>query len=171
MAEVEWHFIGHLQTNKVRNILPHVTLIHSVDREGLIDALQKRAAQLSLLQPLLLEVNLGGEHSKSGCTAEQLPSLVEKVLSCAQLQLKGLMTLPPPVEDPEQARPYFRRLAQLRAELEARYGLPLPELSMGMSADFEVAIEEGATLVRVGTALFGARTPRPTPPSVTQEKV
>lgn len=170
MADVEWHFIGHLQTNKVRNILPHVRLIHSVDRESLIDALEKRAASLQLVQPILLEINLGGEESKSGCRIEQLPALVEQVLRNPHLELKGLMTLPPPVDDAERVRPYFRQLRQLRDDLQQRYAHPLPELSMGMSADFEVAIEEGATLVRVGTALFGTRSPRPASPSVSQEK-
>jgi len=154
--DVQWHFIGHLQTNKVKSILPFVSLIHSVDRSSLVQELQRRAASLNKTQAILLEVNLGGEASKSGIEPAALESLAREVASSPNLRLEGLMCIPP-ASTPEEARPFFQQLRRLRDALETTLGQPLPELSMGMSSDFEVAIEEGATLVRVGTALFGAR--------------
>jgi len=155
---VEWHFIGHLQTNKVKQVLPHVALIHSVDRSSLIQEIGRRVQSLGRVQPILLEVNLAEEPRKSGVTPAQLYDLAREALETPGIALRGLMTLPPPVEEPEQARPWFRQLRALRDEIALKSGVDLSELSMGMSADFEVAIEEGATLVRVGTAIFGART-------------
>jgi hypothetical protein len=155
---VEWHFIGHLQTNKVKAVLPRVSLVHSVDRPGLVAEIDRRSAALDRVQPVLIEVNVGDETSKTGVAIDQLPALAREVVGSESLELRGLMAIPPPVDDPELARPYFRRLRELRDGLEQQLGRPLPELSMGMSADFEVAIEEGATLVRMGTAIFGPRT-------------
>lgn len=154
---LEWHFIGHLQSNKVRQILPHVTLIHSVDRESLLEELHRRAIGLERSVPILLEVNLGGETSKSGVTPEALEPLARAALARSGVTLRGVMAIPPPADDAEASRGAFRTLRLLRDRLQERIGQVLPELSMGMSNDFEVAIEEGATLIRVGTAIFGAR--------------
>lgn len=160
---VEWHFIGHLQSNKVKSILPHVALIHSVDRVSLLDAIERHAKALGKKQAILIEVNLGDEASKSGVAPAELEGLARAALACPHIELRGLMAIPPalsPTVSTEEARPYFQQLRRLRDTLAESIGQPLPELSMGMSADYEVAIAEGATLVRIGTALFGARAPR-----------
>lgn len=154
---LEWHFIGHLQSNKVRQILPHVALVHSVDRESLLEELHRRASALERPVPILLEVNVGGEATKSGVALEALGALARAAQARSGVVLRGLMAIPPPVETAEDARPAFRLLRSLRDNLQEQLGQALPELSMGMSSDFEVAIEEGATLIRVGTAIFGAR--------------
>lgn len=152
----EWHFIGHLQTNKAREAVRNFAMIHSVDSERLLLQIEKEAVKAGKSMPVLLELNLGGEESKSGMTAAELPRLLEAALSLSRTVVRGLMTVPPYLEDPEQVRPYFRQLRELRDRF--REGFPtLIELSMGMSHDFAVAIEEGATMVRVGTALFGER--------------
>jgi PLP dependent protein len=143
-----WHFIGHLQTNKAKKVVENFDWIQCVDRPELADKLNQTATKTL---PVLIEVNLGGEESKSGIDADGLPGLVERFAGYPRLQLRGLMTIPPYSENPEEVRPYFRKLRELAERFR------LPELSMGMSHDFEVAIEEGATMVRVGTALFGAR--------------
>ena len=143
-----WHFIGHLQRNKVRQLLPHTAVLHSLDSERLIDEIERRAAH-----PLscYLEVNVGGEASKEGIVPHDLPSLLVAAQSAHHIEVTGLMTVAPPVDDPEQARPIFRRLRELaRAH-------SLDGLSMGMTDDYAVAIEEGATVVRIGRAIFGAR--------------
>lgn len=162
--EVEWHFIGHLQSNKVKSILPYVTLIHSVDRVSLLDAVERHAKALGKKQAILIEVNLGDEASKSGVAPADLEGLARAALACPHIALKGLMAIPPalssPEESPQEARPFFQQLRTLRDTLAQAIAQPLPELSMGMSADYDVAISEGATLVRIGTALFGARGPR-----------
>lgn len=150
-GRLEWHLIGHLQGNKVGAAVRLFDWIHSVDRLKLLEALERHAAAAGRELQILLEVNVSGEVAKSGCKPEELGGLVEAANGCSHLVLRGLMTVPPIVEDPEDARPYFRRLRVLRDQ----YGLE--ELSMGMTHDFEVAIEEGATIIRVGTALFGAR--------------
>jgi len=152
----EWHFIGHLQRNKVKYAVGKAALIHAVDSEKLARAIGERAARGGLTQAVLVEVNVGGEDSKSGVAPEAALALCEAIQSMDGLTLRGLMTIPPYREDPADVAPFFSRLSALAAEGRAQ-GLPLDELSMGMSHDFEVAIAHGATLVRVGTAIFGAR--------------
>jgi PLP dependent protein len=149
--QVQWQLIGHLQSNKARRAVELFDAIHSVDSLKLAEKLNQAAAELGKRLPVLLEVNLGGEASKAGAEAAAVLPLCEAVSKLAQLELQGLMTVPPFLADPEEVRPYFRQLRELRDEAGLR------ELSMGMSHDFEVAIEEGATFVRIGTALFGAR--------------
>jgi PLP dependent protein len=154
-----WHLIGHLQSNKARPARELFHWVHSVDSLRLAEKLHHVAACSDDRLPVLLEVNLGGEATKSGASESEIVPLVEQIALLETLEVRGLMVIPPFFEDPEQARPFFRRLRQLAREVEAR-GVPntsMQELSMGMSHDFEVAIEEGATIVRVGTALFGAR--------------
>ena len=151
---VQWHLVGHLQTNKVRDALDLFDVIHSVDRIDLARELDRRARAKGRTIDAFVQVNVGGELSKGGWPPEAVETAVGAVSALAGLKLRGLMTIPPAVERPEDARAWFRTMRKL-AE---RHGLP--ELSMGMSADFEVAIEEGATMVRVGTAVFGPRAPR-----------
>jgi hypothetical protein len=148
---VPWHLIGHLQTNKVRDALALFDLIHSLDRLELARECDRRARQRGRALEALVQVNVGGEASKGGFEPEQLAAALEEIARLDHLRVRGLMTIPPPVERGEDARAWFRVLAGLAK----RHGLA--ELSMGMSADFEVAIEEGATMVRVGTAIFGPR--------------
>ena len=160
-GRLRWHGIGHLQTNKVRDAVRLFCTVHSVDSVRLAEEIERQCAAQGKRLPVLLEVNVSGEGSKFGLKPEEVPDVALAVNRLPHLVLRGLMTMPPFAEDPEAARPFFRRLAQLRRAAEARLGAPLPDLSMGMSGDFEVAIEEGATLVRVGTALVGERKPRP----------
>lgn len=160
-ATLEWHFIGALQSNKVKYLAGKVALIHSVDRFSLAQEIDRQWGKLGLQAEILLEVNLGDETSKAGSSSGEVLALATAISRLPHLRLRGLMVLPPFLDDPEAVRPYFRRLREL--SLEVNRALPmveLAELSMGMSHDFEVAIEEGATLIRVGTALFGARTPK-----------
>ena len=145
---VEWHFIGALQTNKAKLVVGRAALIHTCDRVALAQELSKRAKSAGITQRVLLEVNIGREPQKAGALPEDVPALLEKILALPSLAPLGLMCIPPAEGDP---RKHFRSLRQLGQ------GLGLPELSMGMSADYEIAIEEGATLVRVGTAIFGER--------------
>lgn len=158
-APVEWHFIGALQSNKIKYLRGRVALIHSVDRLSLAAEIDRQWARLQRTADVLLQVNLGGEESKSGVDETGLAELVRQVALLPHLRIRGLMTLPPYCDDPEAVRPYFRRLRELAGEVAALNlpGIEMAELSMGMSHDFEVAIEEGATLVRVGTAIFGER--------------
>lgn len=154
-----WHFIGHLQSNKVKKVVGQVAMIHSVDRLSLAEEISARCMALQKVMPILIEVNLGSEISKSGVTPEEVVTLAQACSRLPGVQVRGLMALPPPAEDPESSRPHFRHLRQL-AEVLKEQGLvttPVAELSMGMSQDFEVAISEGATLIRVGTSLFGPR--------------
>lgn len=153
-----WHMIGHLQRNKAGKALELFDVVHGVDDADLAQALARRATAAGKRVPVLLEVNVSGEASKFGVAPEGVIALAEAVRSLPELDLQGLMTVGAPVEQPDAARPGFARLRTLRDELVSRLGQPLPELSMGMSGDYEVAVEEGATMVRVGTALFGART-------------
>ena len=146
-----WHFIGSLQTNKVKYLAGRVALVHTVDREDLGREIAKRWEKAGARARVLVEVNLGGEASKAGCAASSVPALVELLRGLPALDVAGLTCIPPPDEDP---RPYFRELRAMRDRLG------LVELSMGMSADYPVAIEEGATIVRVGTAIFGERARR-----------
>jgi PLP dependent protein len=160
---LEWHLIGHLQTNKARKAAAAFQWIHSVDSMELLNKLEAGASDAGTRPQVLVQVDLAKEATKFGADRGQLEDLVRAALDCRSLQLRGLMTMPPIAEDPEEARRWFVELRQLRDELVAR-GLPataLSELSMGMSHDCEVAIEEGATMVRVGTAIFGRRTPPP----------
>jgi len=152
-----WHFIGHLQSRKAREVLERFQLIHSLDREKLARELDRRAGELGAPARVLIEVNLSREDTKSGVGEENLDPLAELCLSLPNLSLEGLMTMPPWNPDPENSRPFFRRLRELRDRLARALALPLPGLSMGMSQDFEAAVEEGATLVRIGTAIFGPR--------------
>ena len=155
LADIEWHMIGHLQTNKARHVAPVIAMIHTIDAPNVAAELGKRASAAGRVIGALVEVNVAGDAAKSGCTPEAVGPILEAVRAAPGLALRGLMTMPPYSDDPEAARPHF---AALR-ELQARHGGPaaLPELSMGMSHDFEVAIAEGATIVRVGTAIFGER--------------
>jgi pyridoxal phosphate enzyme (YggS family) len=153
---IEWHLIGHLQRNKAKYAVRLFDLIHSVDSPGLAGELNKHAEKIGKVQDVLVEVKLSHEKEKHGALREELPGLLDAVGDLKNLKVRGLMTIPPLFEDPEDARPFFRELRELRDRF-AQKGADLPELSMGMSDDFEVAIEEGATMVRVGTAIFGAR--------------
>lgn len=159
---LRWHYIGHLQRNKVRDILSFTALLHTVDSLRLAEEVNRRAGEMGQRQPVLLQVDLAGEATKYGCPEAQLPELVERVLALPHLDWQGLMTMPPLAPNPEATRPYYRRLAALSERL-AEEGVAhdhLRHLSMGLSHDFTVAVEEGATLVRIGTAIFG---PRPSP--------
>jgi PLP dependent protein len=153
---VSWHFIGHLQSNKARGAVELFELIHGVDRLKLAQALDAAAASLDQVQNILIQVNLAGEASKSGAAPEAVLELLRQLRLLPHLKVLGLMTMPPFLP-PEAVRPFFRALRELREPCQDLTGLPLPELSMGMSGDYEVAVEEGATLVRVGTAIFGSR--------------
>lgn len=149
----EWHLIGHLQSNKARKAVQLFDVIHSIDSKNLAQRLERICAEEGHDDlKVLIQVDLAGEETKSGVVHSDLPTLIDFLKSCEHLKLIGLMILPPFFEDPEATRPYFRRLREMRDEL-----LPNGELSMGMSNDFEVAIEEGATMVRIGTAIFGGR--------------
>lgn len=154
----EWHFIGALQTNKARDAVEYFSWIHSVDRLGLVEELDKRTRARGKRVKVLIEVNVGGEASKSGAAEGEVAELARRLNGCPMLEVMGLMTVAPFREEVEEVRPFFRRLREVRDRCEAETGLVLPELSMGMSWDFEVAVEEGATMVRVGTAIFGERT-------------
>jgi pyridoxal phosphate enzyme (YggS family) len=148
---VPWHMVGHLQTNKARDAVLLFDLIHSVDRLELARELDRRAAAAGKGAEVLVQVNLAGEATKGGFAPDELKSALEALAGLSAIRVRGLMTIPPPVEHGEQARGWFRRLRELRDEAG------LQHLSMGMSDDFEVAVEEGATMVRVGTAIFGPR--------------
>ncbi len=158
-SPVEWHFIGGLQSNKVKYLRGKVSLIHSVDRFSLAREIDRQWGKLEKSADILLQVNLGEEESKSGAAEENIEELVRKVATLPRVRIRGLMSLPPFSEDPEEVRPYFRRLRDLSEKIRdgAVPGVEMRELSMGMSHDFEVAVEEGATLVRIGTAIFGER--------------
>ena len=153
-ADVDWHLIGHLQTNKVKFIEGRFRMVQSVDRSGLVDALDPR---LSSPVDVLVEVNVAEEPQKTGALPADLPAIARAVVGAARLRLRGLMTIAPMVSDPEQVRPIFRRLRSLRDETSQQLGMPLPELSMGMTDDYPIAVEEGATMLRLGRALFGSR--------------
>ena len=153
-----WHLIGHLQSNKVRKALELFDFFHSVDTVALADRMNAIAADMGVSPHILLEVNVSGEKSKSGMKPKEVEPTVRHIMeSCPRLTVEGLMTMAPFSENPEDARPYFRRLRELRDAVETSLGVGLPRLSMGMSGDYEVAVEEGATWVRLGTVLFGER--------------
>lgn len=153
-AGVRWHFIGRLQRNKARLVAGQVALVHAVDTAELAAELAKRAARV---QPVLIAVNLAGEATKGGVAAEAAPALARAIAALPGVRLDGLMTMPPPRDDPEASRPVFEALRALRDQLQDDLGRALPVLSMGMSGDFEVAIACGASHVRIGTAIFGSR--------------
>jgi PLP dependent protein len=157
--DATWHLVGHLQRNKAARALSLFHEIDSLDSLPLAEKLERGAGDGRRL-PVLIEVRLDPAAKKAGCEPEELPRLAEGLLLMPHLELRGLMTVPPLVGEIEQARPYFRRLRELRDTLASQINLHLPELSMGMSRDFEIAIEEGATQIRVGTAVFGARPPK-----------
>jgi PLP dependent protein len=151
-----WHLIGHLQSNKIARAVGLFTQIDSVDTVALASKIERSAAGLRRV-PILLEVRMDPAPAKTGIDPDELPAVADAILPMAGLELRGLMCVPPQFDAPDQARPYFRRLRELRDALVRRHGIALPELSMGMSHDFEAAIEEGATQVRLGTAVFGHR--------------
>jgi pyridoxal phosphate enzyme (YggS family) len=151
LEELRWHFVGHLQRNKVKNVLSVRAVVETVDSLRLGEAISKRSLAAGVVTPVLVQVNVGGEAQKSGCDPAETPSLVAALRLLGGLDLRGLRTVPPETGEAEGARPHFRRLREL-GEATA-----LSELSMGMSHDLEVAVEEGATIVRVGTAIFGPR--------------
>jgi pyridoxal phosphate enzyme (YggS family) len=156
---VEWHMIGHLQTNKAKYAVTLFDLIHSVDRMELAQELSRRAALAGTVTPVLIEVNTGGEDTKSGIPPARALELARNAASLPNLSVRGLMTMPPWFDDPEEARPFFRSLRELRDRIEGEQiaGVRMRELSMGMTQDFEVAVEEGSTIVRIGRAIFGER--------------
>jgi len=157
LREMEWHFIGALQSRKCREVAGAFAAVQSVDREKVARLLDRHAAETGRRLPVLLEVNVGGEASKAGCEPEEAGDLLLLCAELANLEPQGLMNLPPHTDDPEGSRPFHRRLREIRDRLRDETGLALPVLSMGMSHDLEVAVEEGSTIVRVGTALFGPR--------------
>ncbi len=156
---LRWHFVGHLQTNKVRFAVRLFDLIHTLDSVRLARELDRVAGRIPKVQEVLIQVSLAGEKTKSGAFPEEVPTLLREAAALPHLRVCGLMTLPPYFDDPERARPFFARLRELRDRLqqEAPQGVSLTELSMGMTGDFEAAIAEGATIVRIGTAIFGKR--------------
>ena len=156
-GRLRWHLVGHLQTNKVRDAVELFEMIQSVDSLRLAEEINKRAEQAGKRMPVLLEVNLAGEASKFGYAPQRLLAELKDLNALPRLEIHGLMTVPPWSPVAENVRPYFRRLRELKQQCEETLGAPLPHLSMGMTGDFEVAIEEGATMVRLGTALFGER--------------
>ena len=158
-GRLRWHMIGHLQSTKSRQAVSLFEMIESVDSLHLAEEINKRAEQAAKTMPVLLEVNAAGEASKFGYRPEQLLEELIRINALPRLEIHGLMAVPPWAPDPEKARPVFRQVRELKERCEQILGAPLPHLSMGMTDDFEVAIEEGATIIRVGTALFGARPP------------
>jgi PLP dependent protein len=156
-SRLRWHMIGHLQSNKVRDAVHFFQMIESVDTPELAQEIDKWAEKRAKRIPILLEVNIAGESSKFGFKPEQVLHEFETVNALPRIEVHGLMTIAPWTPEPEKVRPIFRQLRELKEQCEAKLGVPLPHLSMGMSGDFEIAIEEGATIVRIGTALFGPR--------------
>jgi pyridoxal phosphate enzyme (YggS family) len=157
-GRARWQFIGHLQSNKVRDAVELFEMVQGVDSLAIAREISKRAVQAAKTVPILLEVNVAGEGSKFGYQPAALLAELKELNALEKIEIHGLMAIPPFTPVPERARPYFQKLRELKAQAEGVLGAPLPHLSMGMSGDFEVAIEEGATLVRIGTALFGERT-------------
>jgi len=158
-GEARWHLIGHLQSNKARQAVEAFDVIHTIDSNQLADRLDRIAGEVGRRPSVLVQVDLAHEPTKSGADESELPAIVEALESASHLEFRGLMTLPPFFDSPEQARPYFRKLREILEGLNRHRSTDqrLTELSMGMTNDFEVAIEEGATMVRVGTAIFGVR--------------
>lgn len=158
-SDIKWHMIGHLQRNKVRQVIDKVAMIHSVDSYRLAQEISVQAQKKNITMPILIEVNIAGEESKFGMSAENTIQLVEEIAMLPNLKIQGLMTIAPFVEDAEENRQYFREIKQLSVDIKNKNidNVTMDILSMGMTGDYEVAIEEGATMVRVGTGIFGAR--------------
>ncbi|MBN2452789.1 MAG: YggS family pyridoxal phosphate-dependent enzyme [Candidatus Omnitrophica bacterium] len=150
----EWHLIGHLQTNKARDAVGIFSLIHSVDSVRLADAIDKEAGRIGKRQDILVQVNISGEKSKFGIPPESAAGVLKEIVACPNISIRGLMTIAPEADDPEEVRPYFAGLRQILEKVNVELGTNYSMLSMGMSNDFEVAVEEGATLVRIGRAIF-----------------
>lgn len=159
-GKARWHFIGHLQSNKCRDAVDLFEMIQGVDSLAIAQEISTRAEHAAKTMPILLEINVAGEGSKFGYQPEQMLADLKAINALPRLEIHGLMAIPPFTPLPEKARPYFQKLRELKQQAEAVLGAPLPHLSMGMSGDFEVGIEEGSTIVRVGTALFGERARR-----------
>lgn len=158
---LRWDLIGHIQSRKAAQVAGKFNLIHALDSSRLAQALEKQLEEIGLVQKALLEVNIGAEPQKAGVSPAAVGELAVYILEhCPHVELQGLMCLPPVFDKAECSRPFFARLREIRDSLSGSLGIPLPELSMGMSGDFEVAIEEGATIVRIGTRIFGPRPPR-----------
>jgi pyridoxal phosphate enzyme (YggS family) len=155
--QLRWHFIGHLQSNKVRKVLPLCEAFHSIDSTALALDFERIAAEEGCHPQIFLQVNVAGDGRKFGFTADSVRREIGPLLELKRVGVVGLMTIPPAAEDPEQSRPHFAALRELRDKLAAETGVALPGLSMGMSGDYEVAIDEGATIVRVGSVIFGGR--------------
>ncbi|MDP3851034.1 MAG: YggS family pyridoxal phosphate-dependent enzyme [Luteolibacter sp.] len=156
-SSLHWHFIGRVQRNKVRKILQRFEMIHAIDSLRLAVYADEVASEIGLFPKVFLQINIGGEESKGGFEPDAIRSEIETLLSLQRLEVMGLMCIPPAVKKAEDSRPWFMALRELRDELENNIGVPLPSLSMGMSGDFEIAVEEGATHVRVGSSIFGKR--------------
>lgn len=158
--EILWHLIGHLQKNKVKYIIGKFDMVHSIDSFPLAEMVHKKSLEQGVVTPVLMQVNISGEESKNGLPPDQVQDILVRVSQLSGMQVKGLMTIPPMQSDPEASRKYFAELRQLRDQLASQSikNIQLDELSMGMSNDYRVAVQEGATLVRVGTAIFGDRT-------------
>ena len=156
-GRLRWHLIGHLQSNKCRDAVHFFEMIHSVDSLSLAGEIHKWADKQAKTMPVLLEVNLAGESTKFGFKPDQVLADLAAINALPKLEIHGLMTIAPWTQEPEKVRPIFRQLRELKARCEDQLGAPLPHLSMGMSGDFEIAVEEGATIIRVGTSLFGPR--------------
>ncbi len=150
---VRWHMIGHIQSNKIKYVPALFDCVHTIDRADILDKIERYGKPMDVL----FEVNIAGERSKSGTDIDGLAKILEKARSLKYCRPSGLMTMPPYTENPEDVRPFFRQLREVLSEMNRKFGLDMKELSMGMSSDFEIAVEEGATMVRVGTALFGVR--------------
>lgn len=157
--DIKWHMIGHLQRNKVKAVIDKVSLIHSVDSFRLAEVINIQAKKINITVPILVQVNIAGEDTKFGITKEDAIALVEQIAELDNLRIQGLMTIAPLVNDPEDNRQYFRGIRQLSVDIRNKNidNVCMDILSMGMTGDYEVAIEEGATMVRVGTGIFGAR--------------
>ena len=157
--DARFHMIGHLQRNKVKQVLPHAVLIHSVDSYRLAEQISQEAGKLGITAKILLEVNVAKEESKFGMMPEEVPEMVEQISLLPHLQIEGLMTIAPFVDDPEKNRPVFRKLYQLSVDIKKKNidNVNMGVLSMGMTGDYQVAVEEGSTMIRVGTGIFGAR--------------
>ncbi len=166
-ARAHWHFVGHLQKNKIRHALPLFELLHGVDSLELARDINRVAGEVGAFPRVLLEVNVAGEGTKFGFTPELLRAQMEELLALDRLNIDGLMCIPPPQPRAEMTRGFFATLRELRDRVQTEFRVPLPQLSMGMSGDFGVAIEEGATLVRVGTAIFGERSGKTWKPEAT----
>lgn len=158
-SDIEWHMIGHLQRNKVKQVIDKAALIHSVDSYRLAQEISVQAQKKNICMPILVEVNIAQEESKFGISADDTVQLVEEIAALPNLEINGLMTIAPFVTDPEENRTYFRQIKQLSVDIKNKNidNVSMDVLSMGMTGDYEVAIEEGATMVRVGTGIFGAR--------------